>query len=135
MSSRTDALLEQIVQELSGMKDVSTAWAARFSGRSTNGVLEVATDVFDASGLIVRNYGATVGAVIVTNATGAAVTFQAGSPSGSTAPTKGAGVQIIPTGSWITIPVDNRAFVLYGTAGTSVSFQAFTGLHPYGIDQ
>lgn len=135
MSSRTDALLEQILRELNGFNDLSTTWAARLSGRSTNGVLEVATLPFDSSGVLTRGYGASIGAVLVTNATGANVTVMAGPPSGSVAPTQGAGVQVIPTGAFLTVPIDHRAFTIYGTAGQAVSFQAFTGLQPYGVDQ
>lgn len=125
-------LTAEVLAELKLMRETMSNLAAHQRSQIANGVLEVATWKLDADGVLVRSFQTQVGSIIVTNATGAAVTVQAGTAGGSTAPDVGRGVQVIPDGAWLAIPVGSHAFTVYGTAGTSVGVQAFTGLQAFG---
>lgn len=124
-----------LLQELRDLNQTTTARQARLQSQVVNGVLEAGTQVLDSSGQFTRSYHAAIGALVVTNATGALLTVVSTAGAGPTAPTAGNGVHLVPSGLVMTIPIDNRGFTLYGLAGQPISFQAWTGLQPFGVVQ
>ena len=77
--------------------------------------------------------GAALSYVRTTTAAGL-VTVHSGPPSssGATAPTTGRGVHQVAAGERSVMPIGDRAFTIWGTAGDELSIQAFTGLQPFG---
>ncbi len=127
------AVAEATLDELKRLSTVMSGMAARDRSQLSNNVLEVVARVIPADGVLVCSYHTQVGAVVITNTTGATMTVQTGTQPSGVAPTQGNGVQIIPNNSWLAIPIGSHAFTVYGTAGTSVGIQAFTDMTPFGV--
>jgi len=126
------ALAEQMLAELQHLRQTTTEMAAHLRSQAVNGVLEVATLAFDAQGVITRSYQVACGSLVVINSSAASVTVQSGGPTGSGAPATGRGVVIVPASSFLSVPIAAHSFTLWGTATNVISFQAFTGMQPYG---
>jgi hypothetical protein len=129
-----ERLTALLLEEMRAQHATMTELVAKLTGRAVNGVLDVQTITFDSTGMWTRGYGTTIGSVLVCNpSTSASVTVLNGAPSTSGVPTTGTGVQVLPPGSYLPVPIDSRAFTVYGTAGQVVSFQVFTGLQALGV--
>lgn len=133
MTNPTRELAEQLLHELKANNRLQTEHWAKASSQVINGCLEVATDVLDGNGILARSFHATCGSVVITNTTGALLIVAAGPPAAGGAPARGKGITQVPANFAMTIPIGDVAFTLYGTAGTTVSLQAWTGLQPFGI--
>ena len=126
-------LLLEMVQEIRRMSATVSGIAARSRSQLLNSVLQVGVFTIGADGSLVRSFQTQVGSVIISNATGATVTVQAGTSGSNVAPTSGSGVSIVPNNTVLAIPIGAHSFTLYGTAGTNVSVQAFTDMTAFGV--
>jgi len=133
MSALEDIAREQL-NELRIGNQTQTARAARLASQVTNGCLDAFTAVLDASGQLSRAYHVAIGSIVITNNTAALVTITSSAP-GPSAPASGQGVHIIPAGLVMTVPIDSRAFTVYGVVAGQVALQVWTGLQPYGCTQ
>lgn len=127
------AVNEATLTELKRLSTVMSGMAARERSQLVNNVLEVSTRIIPSDGVLVCTYNTMVGSVVVSNTTGAALTVQTGTQTGSAAPTQGKGVQIIPNNSWLAIPIGSHVFTIYGTAAAAVGVQAFTDMTAFGL--
>lgn len=91
----------------------------------TNHVLDVKTHTFDSTGFVPLSYGATIGAVKVTNIGQNDVILAASSSAGAP-PNGGWGVTVVPAGAFDVVNINNRFATLYGTSGQRVCYQVFT---------
>lgn len=123
----------ELLQAIRSLVDSSTEISSRLGRRgATNGVLDVFLDTIGVNGFITRDYPVTIGSVgIINHSATTAVTVHSG-PAGPSAPTSGRGVQRIEPGSYLVMPVADRAFAVWGAATTILSVQVFTGLQPWG---
>jgi hypothetical protein len=120
------AFYSELVSQLQQLVQAMTVSMTRVLGRSVNNVLEVATRVFPASdGYLTLAYRAPLGAITVRAGANPVTVAWGGASSGGTAPSQGAGVWVVPANTRDTIAVTGHAVTLYGTAGQSVSYQAF----------
>jgi hypothetical protein len=125
--------LEDLIAELRAYHATSSAFMAHLQAAGiTNGVLDSFTDVFPTVGYLTRSYHVQCGSLVVVNAAATTVTISPG-PPGSSAPQAGPGIQVIPASSWLTLPIQHHAWTAWGTATAQLSWQAFTGLQPYGV--
>jgi hypothetical protein len=124
----------ELLDALRSLVESTTALSSRIGRRgATNGVLDVFLDTIGTAGYIQRDYPVTVGSVGVINHHATQPVFvQSGLPSNTTAPATGRGLQRIEPGSYLVMPVGDRAYTIWGTSTTLVSVQAFTGLQPWG---
>lgn len=124
----------ELLDALRSLVESTTALSSRIGRRgATNGVLDVFLDTIPTVGYIQRDYPVTVGSVgVINHHASQPVIVQSGQPNGTTAPATGRGVQRIEPGSYLVMPVGDRAFTIWGTATTILSVQAFTGLQPWG---
>ncbi len=125
MDPELRALIDGLAQQLSHDLTSLTQTTERLTNGIRNHVLEVGTRTFPTEGFIVREYGATVGSVVVHNFGESLVTVAAGLSAG-VAPREGVGVYRISPGTWEAVNIGARAFTLYGTAGQVVSLQSLT---------
>ena len=126
-------LLNAMLSELRVMNQTSTQIAAKLKGGIVNHVLEVSTFKIPSVGYKVCEYNTAIGSVVVANLGDNTVTVQSGTQSGEAAPTIGIGVQVLPGRTWLAIPIGANSVTIWGTAGDSISFQAFTGMQAYGV--
>jgi hypothetical protein len=127
-------VLLRLLDELQRMNDMSTrAVAERHSSQVVNGVLDVATVTFDASGTFARSYQVPVGSIRVTNPAASAVTVQSGVTGSPSAPPTGRGIHVVPAGASIPVAIGAHAVTFWGTAAAQVSFQTFTGMQAFGV--
>jgi hypothetical protein len=125
--------LEDLIAELRAYHATSSAFMARLQAAGiTNGVLDSFTDVFPAVGYLTRSYHVQCGSLVIINAAATAVTITPG-PPGPTAPQVGPGIQVIPASSYLTVPIQHHSWTAWGTEDAQLSWQAFTGLQPYGV--
>lgn len=127
-------MLAELLDAIRSIVESSTELSSRIGRRgATNGVLDVFVDQIPTAGLIQRDYPVTVGSVgVINHHATLPVYVQSGMPSGSSMPTTGRGLQRIEAGSYLVMPIGDRAYTVWGTATTLVSVQAFTGLQPWG---
>lgn len=118
-------LFAEMLSRLETMQASMTGFMERYQGRLLNGVLAVETAIFDASGMISRNYHAPAGCIQVRNPGTHTVTVSSAGPTGS-APPVGPGVWIMPAASRDVVSLGSTTFTLYGTVGDTVSFQVFS---------
>jgi hypothetical protein len=129
----TMAQLEELLAEIRAYHATSSAFMARLQAAGiTNGVLDSFTDVFPTAGWLTRSYHVQCGSLVIINAAATDVTISPG-PPGPTAPQAGPGIQVIPASSFLTVPIQHHAWTAWGTATAQLSWQAFTGLQPYGV--
>lgn len=136
MTNPMHVLAEAQLHELREANRLRTDRWAKASSQVVNGCLEAATEKFDANGIIARSYHTPIGSVVVTNVSGATVLVAAGPPAAGSSPTvtsTGKGLQQVPANFQGPMPLDDVAVTFYGTAGTVISFQVWTGLQPYGV--
>jgi hypothetical protein len=131
-------LAGELLAELRHMNATATEHQARLQSQVVNGVLEAGTYVLDFTngaglGVYSKSYHSAIGAMVVTNATGAVMTLSSAAPLGQAAPVTGQGTHIIPSNSVMTVPIGSHAFTLYGAGTGTFSIQVWTGLQPYGI--
>lgn len=127
MSDAQRTLAAEQLQELRGLAQTMTELAARWSGQAINNVLEVGTVTIPAGAVGVElSFGAAAGSIWVDNQSAAnKMTVQAGA-IGASAPTNGIGVAQVPFGQHRTINVASHVVTVYGTAGDTFVYQAFT---------
>ena len=127
-------VLAEILAELRRLRATSTEAMTRLtSGGAVNGVLGVETAAIGTAGVLTRSYGTPCGCIVVANPGTNTVTVVSGPPQGASAPTVGIGVTVIPASSWLAVPIGGPSWTIYGTAGDTVSVQAFAGLQAYGV--
>jgi hypothetical protein len=100
-----------------------------------NDVLDVTTFVFDSTGSRAFSYQTAVGSIVVVNTGATSVTVTSGTQGGDTAPTVGRGVQLVPAGSWLAVPIGAHAFTLWGTAAATCGLQVFAGMQGFGLSR
>jgi hypothetical protein len=101
---------------------------------SLNGILRVGAYTFGTDGAIELNHPVTVGSAIIHNTSATATaTVQIGPGKAASTPGLGQGFHVIPPGAFIPVPIGQKGFVIYGTAGQTVNVQAFTGMQGYGV--
>jgi hypothetical protein len=124
----------ELLSAMRALVESSTELSSTIGRRgATNGVLDVFLDTIGANGYIQRDYPVTVGSVgVINHHATLPVIVQSGQPNGTSAPATGRGVQRIEPGSYLVMPIGERAFTIWGTATTILSVQAFTGLQPWG---
>lgn len=123
----TNAERQLAAEQLDTLKYLSqtmTQWAARWSGRVTNSVLEVGTFTIDATGAKTLSWGAACGAIEVRNLGTHTMTVVSG--PATVLPTQGTGMYQIPAGQVETVNVANHTVTVFGTAADSFSYQAYT---------
>ena len=128
----TRAVAEATLDELKRLSTTMSGIAARDRSQLVNNVLEVSTRVIPGDGVLVCTYNTQVGSILITNATGVALTVQTGTQTAGDAPTQGKGVQIVPNNTWLAIPIASHAFTIYGPAAGSVGIQVFTDMTVFG---
>lgn len=123
----------ELLQAIRSLVESSTELSSRIGRRgAVNGVLDVFLDTIGTAGFIQRDYPVTVGSIgVINHSATTAITVHSG-PAGPTAPASGRGVQRIEPGSYLVMPVADRAFAIWGAATTILSVQVFTGLQPWG---
>jgi len=119
-------LTAELLEEIRRLNETSSEMAARLRSGILNGVLLVELAVFDATGLVERTFNTTAGSAAIVNH-GSADIIVSSAPAGPAAPGQGKGIQLIPAGAGMTVPVGTRTLTLYGTTGQKVSVQVFTG--------
>lgn len=128
----------ELIAAIRSLVESSTELAGRLGKRgAVNGVMESWAGVFPASGIIARTYEVAVGSITVENCSAAnLITVQSGVPAGDTGgQTGGIGVSYVRANSRGIAPIGDHSLMLTGTAGDRVSFEVFTGLQPYGVNQ
>jgi hypothetical protein len=133
MSQRSQAkadgreLVHEMLEELRLIRATNTAIDERGKrSQIKNNVLLVELVRFPAEGYIVRDFHVTVGSIGVINHDDTnSITYQTGTGGGS-APGNGVGIQRVEPQSFLTIPVGDRSFTLFGTSGEACSVQVFT---------
>jgi hypothetical protein len=123
-------MLAMIRQQL----ETSTAHMARVAGGIYNGVLEVSTEYFDATGdgagtaIIQASWPVACGSVVVFNESSAIIVVTPNGGSGRTQD-RGVGITVIKPGSWKAVPLASHTMAIYGTPNSgAVNYQAYTGL-------
>lgn len=102
-------------------------------GGAKNGVIGTELVLFGASGVLEVTRPVTIGSICIHNVGSTPVTVQVGAGSAATAPNSGQGMQLIPANTFIPVPIGQKGFTLYGTAGQFCNLQLFTGLQGYGV--
>jgi hypothetical protein len=127
MGRAANALAVEEYEALRWLMQTHTELVARLDGQSVNDMLEVATYIFDASATPIQlQWGVAAGCIEVQNTAASLVTVMAGGSNSNTAPINGHGVYPIEAHTRRTVAVASRQVTLYGTAGASVTIQAFT---------
>jgi hypothetical protein len=119
-------LAAELLQELREIRASMTEFGERLTTGTVNHVLGVETRMFPSTGYISRSYGGAMGSVEVRALGAHDVTVSAGESPGSSVPTIGVGVYVVPAGTAALVNVAGRGFTLWGTSGETVSYQAFT---------
>lgn len=130
-SAAGERLAREILDELRYIRQHSSVTAERLGMYVVNNVLEVSTRIFDSDGRVVLEWQTTCGAIEVGNLTDDDVTVA----NGTTAvePLQGVGMFVVPAGARQPVNVNARAVTLFGTAGGTVTIQAWTtGYKPAG---
>lgn len=116
-----------ILEEIRALRQNFTEYAGRLEGRIVNDVLGVETAQFDANATpIVRRYHAAVGAVAIDNLSAHTMTVEAREALSGSSSGIGVGTYVVPANSHRVINVASRSFSIFGTAGDTLSFQAFS---------
>lgn len=126
----------ELLSAVRSLVESSTEIVARLGRRgASNGVIESWAGVFPASGVITRTYEVAIGCVSVENLSAAAkVIVTSGVAAGDTgANSAGVGVSYVRANSRGLCPLADHSVTFTGTAGDFISFEAFTGLQPYGV--
>lgn len=114
-----------MLAELREQNALMTEFTARLGSQIQNNVLEVATRVIPATGVVSGEYGVAAGCIVVDNLSGSSVTVSSAGPQGS-APISGIGVTIVPAGVMRVVNLASRSWSIYGTAGDTVTYQVLT---------
>jgi hypothetical protein len=128
----------ELLDAVRSLVESSTELAGRLKRRgSVNGVMESWAGVFPVGGVISRTYEVAVGSITVENLSAATkVIVSSGVAAGDTGgQTSGVGVSYVRPNSRGIAPLADHSVTLTGTAGEFVSFEVFTGLQPYGVNQ
>lgn len=128
----------EILDAVRSLTESTTELAGRLGRRGAiNGVLESWAGVFPASGVIQRTYEVAAGSVTVENLSAAGVvTVASGVPAGDTGgQTSGIGVSYVRPNSRGIAPLGDHSVTFTGTPADRISFEVFTGLQPYGVNQ
>lgn len=128
----------EMLAAMRSLAESSTELAGRLGRRgAVNGVMESWAGVFPTGGVITRTYEVAVGSITVENLSAAnKVIVSSGQSAGDTGgQTGGVGVSYVRANSRGIAPIGDHSFVLTGTAGEFVSFEVFTGLQGYGVNQ
>ncbi len=125
-----EVLATEQLAELRAIRATTTEQAARASGRLINNTVVVATAIFPtttdgSTPSIMFDHRVAIGAVKITNLSAAnRVTFAPSQPT-AYAPGAGVGIGLVLPNSRDTISCDTHVFTLYGTAGDTVTVQAY----------
>lgn len=109
-----------LIDTLDAIRAQLTTVATAFRELRDSTVLDSATYVFDANGVIERSYPVPYNAVTIDSDSAAAVTL-ANQPNAGAAPARGQGVVIVGPYGAGTYNIAGRALTLYGTPGDSVT--------------
>ena len=131
-----NVLTEALLEQLTYLNTHTSKMSEMLATGVVNNFLEGGTILLPAgrfpAGTWGFSWGATCGAMKVSNPSDYPLVVQSGGFPG-TVPQQGPGVYIIPPGSWDTVNVNSRVVAVYGTAGASFGYQAYTtGLTPAG---
>lgn len=126
----------QLLDTLSAQTTAVTVAMERFQGRPLNHVLRVETAVFPTSGFFTVNFGAPCGCVQVRNLSAVAghtITVSS-APPGDRAPAVGIGVFVVNPSARELVSIGSTILTLYGTAGDSFCYQAYSeGAQPAAV--
>jgi hypothetical protein len=125
-------LAGELLHELRTSHQLQTEHWAKATSQIVNGCLEAGSQKLDASGSYALTFKTVIGSFVITNLTGAAIVVSAGRP-GPSAPTIGNGVHNIPANFQTTVPIGDQSLTVWGPAAGLISYQAWTGLQPYGV--
>lgn len=120
------ALSAELLAALRHQAQTQTDFLERLAGQIINNVLEVWSGIFDATGVMSRDYNVAAGCIYVANlgVAGHLITVSSAAP-GAVAPS-GTGTFLIDGGTARTVPLASRNLTLYGTAADRVAFAVFT---------
>lgn len=116
-----EVLAEALLQQMTYVAQHSSRTAEMLAVGVMNNVLEVGTRTFDAAGTVQLNWGTTCGSIEVVNH-GTTPVFVGSGPPSSSSPN----LPRVDAGIIRAINVGSRVVTLYGTAGATVGFQAYT---------
>lgn len=118
-------LVEGLLQQLSYTNTHLSDVAEKLATGVMNHVLDSGTRVFDATGQITFQWATTCGAMEIANASASrTVTIIASGPSGE--PAAGTGVHKVAPGIQRVVNLFSRVVTVYGTAGDTIGYQAWT---------
>jgi hypothetical protein len=124
MTTTTQQLNTELLEELRYVRAHTSRTAEILATGVKNNVLEVGTRVIPASGMIQLAWAATCGSIAVRNLSAAHPVVVAAGPASIT-PT-GIGSWTVPAGEKDVVNTNSRVLTLYGTAGESLCYQAWT---------
>lgn len=132
MSNRTmqDALLAEMLGEFRAAQTQQTDFWAKINGGLTNQTLSSGLHVIAAAGHWTESFTLPFGSLFIVNYSSVDMYVQNSGPSGSTAPTLGVGVTLVPSRSCRVINQAGIAYTVYGTSGDMVSVEVFSKPQP-----
>ena len=125
-------LLEQLLHSIDSLSDTTSEAIGRLTGTVLHSVLLNELIPFDSTGVITRRFGARIGSALVLNYTTTDLYTFTGPPD-ATAPGQGVGVNFVPAGTWLSMPVGGHQFTIYGAANAGkITLQAVTNKLAFG---
>lgn len=122
-------IMHELLAELRAQRAQSTDLVHQVASQLRNDVLWSGTMPIGSDGWGERDARGDYAAAMVTNATTSTVTVTSNPPA-SGPPSQGAGVHVIPAGTFAVVNMAGNSLTVYGTAGTKVSVQLFTKPQP-----
>lgn len=119
-------LAAELLAEFRRLSKSMTEYSERLAHGVVNNVLDVATRAIPTDGYVARTYPLPAGSVEVRNLGTHSMTVCNSSPTSLVAPTSGTGVYVVPAGSACLVNLASHNLTIWGTAGDTVSYQAFT---------
>jgi hypothetical protein len=117
-------LAAELLQEFRLTRASLTEATERFGHGALNHVLQVGTKTMPDAGFVSFDFSTVCGSIEVRNLGEHDMTVC--SFAGTSAPTSGVGVYIVPAGAVQVVNVASRQVYIWGTAAEQVSYQAYT---------